>query len=193
MTRMLILGSSSKPRKMLLERLKIPFEIVSPDIDETPQAGESPEKLVQRLAKEKAKKIAQAYPDAIIISADQVGVLNNEVLCKPLDIENAMLQLKKMSGNAVEFFIGLCVFDVKNNHEQIALENFSVSFRQLTQKMIENYVKKENVLECAGSFKAEGLGIVLVEKFHGDDFTALIGLPMIRLINMLEKMGVEII
>lgn len=187
--RTLILGSSSKPRQNLLKRLQIPFEIASPDIDETPLLGESAEQLVMRLAEAKARKVAEQYPDAFIIGADQVGVLENQILGKPHTHENAVKQLEKMSGKRVEYFIGLCLLDAKNKTRQCALETFSVTFRNLTSKMIENYLHKEDALQCAGSFKAEGLGIALVQTFHDTDYTALIGLPLIRLTNMLEKAG----
>lgn len=187
--RQLILGSSSKPRQLLLKRLQIPFTIAEPNIDETQLTGETPTQLVLRLAKQKAKKIAETFPDAIIIGADQVGVLQGSVLGKPLTHANAVKQLHSMSGNNVEFFIGLCLLDAKNQTHQLSLEKFSVTFRKLTSQMIENYLKKEDALQCAGSFKAEGLGIALVEEFHDTDFSALIGLPLIRLTNMLEKIG----
>ncbi len=187
--RQLILGSSSKPRKQLLERLHLPFKIAAPDIDESPLSNETPVQLVQRLALEKARKIAESFPDALIIGADQVGVLDNEILTKPLTHENAINQLQKMSGENVEFLIGLCLLDSNNHTYQITLEKFSVTFRLLTSDMILTYLKKEDALQCAGSFKAEGLGIALVKEFHGEDFSALIGLPLIQLSNMLNQVG----
>ncbi|MHB1947246.1 MAG: Maf family protein [Gammaproteobacteria bacterium] len=187
--RQLILGSSSKPRQMLLKRLQIPFSIAEPNIDETQLVDETPTQLVLRLAQMKAQKIAEKCPEAVIIGADQVGVLQDSVLGKPLAHANAVKQLQSMSGNNVEFFIGLCLLDAKNQTQQLALEKFSVTFRKLTPQMIENYLQKEDALQCAGSFKAEGLGIALVEEFHDTDFSALIGLPLIRLTNMLENMG----
>lgn len=183
----LILGSSSKPRQALLTRLKIPFEIAVPDVDETALPGETAIQLVKRLAEAKARKIAEQFPNAIIIGADQVGVLGEDILGKPLTHENAVKQLQKISGNTVEFFIGLCLFDSSEQTFQLEVERFSVTFRTLTLSMIENYLRKENALECAGSFKAEGLGIALVKEFHDTDFSALIGLPLIRLVSMLER------
>lgn len=191
MTRQLILGSSSKPRQALMQRLKLPFEIGIPDVDETPLPDETAQQLVLRLAEVKARKVAKQYPNAVIIGVDQVGMLNEEILCKPMTNTNAIQQLQKMSGKEIEFFIGLCVFDAKNQMIQTELETFSVTFRNLTLSMIENYLQKEEVLHCAGSFKAEGLGIALVQEFHDTDFSALIGLPLIRLIRMLKKVGID--
>jgi septum formation protein len=191
--RQLILGSTSKPRQNLLTRLHIPFEIAAPDVDETPLLGEMPEQLVMRLAEAKARKVSEQYNDAIIIGADQVGVLDDRILGKPMTHENAVEQLHKISGRHVEFFIGLCVLDSKSQERLCAMETFSVTFRKLTDSMIDNYLRKEQPLHCAGSFKAEGLGIALVHTFHDTDFSALIGLPLIRLIKMLEKMGISVL
>lgn len=191
MTRQLILGSSSKPRQALMQRLKLPFEIGIPDVDETPLSDETAQRLVLRLAEVKARKVAEQYSNGVIIGVDQVGMLNKEILCKPMTNTKAIQQLQKMSGKEIEFFIGLCVFDAKSQMIQTELETFSVTFRELTLLMIENYLKKEEVLHCAGSFKAEGLGIALVQEFHDTDFSALIGLPLIRLIRMLKKVGID--
>ena len=187
----LILASTSQPRKMLLERLLIPFDIVAPDVDETPILNESPRDLVLRLAEAKAKKVAQQYPDALIIGADQVGVFDNKIVGKPLTLDNAKKQLHEMSGKKIIFYIGLCLLDAKNNTQQLALETFDVVYRALTAPMIEAYLKKEQPLQCAGSCKAEGLGITLIEAFEGKDFSALIGLPLIRLTQMLEQAGLS--
>jgi len=187
----LVLGSSSKPRQTLLQRLQIPFEIVAPELDESPLANEKAPDLVQRLAKEKAIKAAQAFPNALIIGADQVGILDNQILGKPLNDETAFTQLQAASGKRVQFYIGLCLLDASTQHYQLALEEFNVIYRPLTPEMIENYLRKEQPLECAGSCKVEGLGIALIEAFEGDDFTALIGLPLIRLVRMLEKAGMD--
>lgn len=191
--RKLILGSSSKPRFELLKRLSVPFEVAVPDIDETPLINETPKELVLRLAAQKARKVSQHFSDALIIGVDQVGVLENEILCKPTSPENAVQQLQKASGKRIEFLVGLCLYDSKNDTQQLELETFSVTFRELSLSMIENYLRKENALSCAGSFKAEGLGIALVDEFHDTDFSALVGLPLIRLIRMLERVGVELI
>ncbi len=190
---LLILASSSEPRRMLLERFKLPFESVSPDIDETPLPDEKPEVLVTRLAKEKAQLVSNLHPNAIIIGADQVGVFNGTILCKPKSDVDAFNQLSQVSGQTVQFLIGLCVLNASTLQYEIALEKFDITFRKLTADMIYAYLQKESVLKCAGSLKIEGLGIALAEKMHGDDYTALIGLPLIRLRDMLEKIGVLVL
>lgn len=189
--RKLILGSTSKPRLRLLQRLLIPFEVAAPDVDETPYDNEPPSQLVTRLAEMKARKVAEQYPDAVIIGADQVGVLNNEILCKPHTHEIAVNQLQKMSGKHVEFLVGMTLLDSKTQVIETILETYAVTFRDLKLSMIEIYLQKEDALQCSGSFKAEGLGIALVSELHGNDFSALIGLPLIRLTGMLEKVGLE--
>lgn len=171
----------------MLQRLHIPFEIIPSHLDETPLPGESPIEMVQRLAEQKARAVAT--PNALIIGADQVGVLENEILCKPLTRENALEQLQRASGKRVRFLIGLCLLDTRNDTTQIVLETFDVVFRQLSLEMIETYLEKEDALQCAGSFKAEGMGVTLVDEFDGKDFSALIGLPLIRLTRMLETAG----
>lgn len=189
----LILSSSSPARRMLLARLGLPFQHLSPDVDETPLPEEKTESLVLRLAELKARTGGKHYPDALIIGSDQVGILDNELLCKPLTHENAYKQLRKASGNKVRFLNGLCLFDARKNQCQLAIEIYDVYFRKLSDAMIENYLQKDKPYHCAGSFHAEGLGIALVDKFEGHDYTALIGLPLIRLVDMLEKAGVNII
>lgn len=186
----LILASSSLPRKSLLTRLAIPFEAVSPDVDEAILPNENPRDLVLRLAKKKAQAVATKYPDSLIIGADQVCVVGNKIFSKPSSLEDAEQQLKLMSGKEITFLIGLCLLNSKDDTDQTAVETIAVSFRELSTETIQNYLKKENVLNCAGSFKVEGLGIALVNKIIGDDYTALIGLPLIRLTAMLEKAGV---
>jgi len=191
MHRQLILGSTSKPRQTLLERLQLPFQIAAPDVDETPLPDESPEALVLRLAEKKARVVSEKFPDALVIGADQVGILDDMILGKPLTYENAAKQLGAASGKRMTFFIGLCLFDGRTQTYQLALEKFDVIYRTLTANMIENYLRKEQPLHCAGSCKAEGLGITLIEEFQGKDFTALIGLPLIRLTTMLNAAGLS--
>lgn len=188
----LVLSSSSKARRALLTRLAMPFVATSPDVDETPLPNEDTHAMVLRLAESKAKACSSAYPQALIIGSDQVGILDNTVLCKPHTHEKAVQQLRLVSGKKVRFLTGLCLLDVKNNHCQLAVETYDVYFRDLSDAMIEQYLQKEDALQCAGSFQAEGLGITLIRKFAGDDYTALIGLPLIRLVEMLEKVGVFI-
>lgn len=188
----IILASSSPARKMLMERLLLPFTCASPNIDETPRPNEQAKDLVVRLAKEKANVFTGTHTDAIVIGVDQVGVLEDEILGKPMTHENAVRQLVKMSGKTIRFYIGVCVHDTTNGNEEMTLETFDVTFRSLTPSMIENYLQKEPALHCAGSLQVEGLGIVLLEKLCGDDYTALIGLPLIKLSDMLRKLGVEV-
>jgi septum formation protein len=189
--RKLILSSSSKPRKDLLQRLQIPFEILAPELDESALLNEAPEELVLRLAKEKAEKASEQFPDALIIGADQVGVLDNHILGKPETLEKAAKQLQAVSGKTIQFFIGLCLFDSRTQTHQLTLEKFKVVYKTLSPLMIEQYLKKEQPLQCAGSCKVEGLGITLIEDFEGKDFTALIGLPLLKLVRMLEKAGLN--
>jgi septum formation protein len=183
----LILGSSSPARRLLLERLKIPFSVATPDIDETPLKNELAEDLVVRLAKEKAQKIAIQFPNTVIIGCDQVGTLNNTIITKPLTHANAVTQLQHASGKNIRFLTGMCVLDTRTNHLQIATETYDVQFRELSLPLIESYLQKEKPYACAGSFHIEGLGIALVEKLAGADYTALIGLPLIRLTSMLAN------
>ena len=183
----LILSSSSPARLELLSRLKLSFIVNVPNIDETQLANEKIPDMVVRLAEEKARKSAEQYKDALIIGADTVGVLDEHVLGKPLTEKNAKDQLRLMSGKMVRYYIGLCLYNAKTDHVQKSLETFDVHFRELSDELIDYYLKNENALNCSGSFKAEGLGVILVEKFVGEDFSALVGLPLIRLIQMLEN------
>jgi septum formation protein len=185
--RQLILGSSSPARRALLTRLQLPFEVAIPDADETPLANEAPADMVKRLAVLKANIIAKKFPQALIIGADQVGTLDEHVFSKPLTHENAVAQLRLVSGRTVRFYTAICLLDASRQQSQLAVETYDVMFRKLSDDMIEHYLKKEDVLHCAGSFHAEGLGITLIERFVGDDYTALIGLPLIRLTQMLKK------
>jgi MAF protein len=187
MTTRLILASSSKPRQALLQRLQIPFEIAEPHVDESPLPHEKPSDLVCRLAVTKARAVADRYPDALIIGADQVGVIGETIQGKPHTYENAVKQLQLASGQRLRFLIGLCVLETRTGREQVVLETFDVIYRQLTDKMIKQYLQKEQPYACAGSCMADGLGITLIQAFEGDDFSALIGLPLIRLVSLLEQ------
>lgn len=170
----------------------LPFLTASPNIDETAKENEPPEKLVIRLAQEKASVFVDTHPETLIIGVDQVGVLDGEILGKPLTYENAVLQLQKMSGKTIRFLIGVCILDTKTFLTNTSLETFDVTFRKLTPDMIEHYLQNEPAFNCAGSLRVEGLGIVLLEKLSGEDYTALIGLPLIRLSEMLRKFGVKL-
>lgn len=163
----LILASTSPWRRALLEKLQISFECAAPEVDETPRSDESPRQLVLRLAQEKAQSLASRYPDHLIIGSDQVCVLDGEITGKPLTEENARLQLRKASGNIVTFYTGLALFNSANGHLQTEVEPFDVHFRHLSEAEIDNYVRKEHPLHCAGSFKSEGFGITLFERLEG--------------------------
>ncbi|WP_436856826.1 Maf family protein [Citrobacter tructae] len=183
----LILASTSPWRRALLEKLAIPFECAAPEVDETPMPGESPRHLVLRLAQEKAQSLAQRFPAHLIIGSDQVCVLDGEITGKPLTEERACQQLSKASGNIITFYTGLALFNSATGHLQTEAEPFDVHFRHLSETEIEDYVRKERPLHCAGSFKSEGLGIALFERLEGRDPNTLIGLPLIALCQMLRR------
>lgn len=189
----LVLASSSRYRRDLLERLNLPFECASPDIDETPLSGESPADYVARLAESKARELAKDFPDALIIGSDQCCVLDGIIVGKPGGFENAKKHLQACSEKHVSFLTGLCVLNTVNNSHEVCVEPFHVHFRQLSYDMIANYLNAEQPYDCAGSFKMEGLGIALFSKLEGEDPNSLIGLPLIRLIGMLEKQGLRVI
>lgn len=185
----LILASTSPFRKQLLEKLGIPFQCANPDIDETARPDESAEQLVVRLAQEKARAVATLYPEHLIIGSDQVCVLNGHITGKPLTVERAEEQLSLARGQCITFYTGLCLYDSRSGQYQSHCEPFHVHFRSLSTAEIHAYVAKEQPLWCAGSFKCEGLGITLFERLEGDDPNALIGLPLIRLNQMLIQQG----
>jgi MAF protein len=189
----LVLASTSPYRRELLERLGIPFETASPNVDETKVDGETPEQLVKRLSETKARAVAVDFPDALIIGSDQVAVLDDQILGKPGNHETAVQQLSNASGKNVLFFTGLCLLNNATGKTQTSVDIFSVKFRQLSASQIENYLQREKPYDCAGSFKSEGLGISLFKKMEGDDPNALIGLPLITLVNMLSVEGVDIL
>jgi len=189
----LILASTSPFRRELLGKLCLPFECVAPDIDESPIAGETPSKLVARLAEQKAKAVAHSHPNSLIIGSDQVAVLDQQILGKPGTHARATRQLQQASGKRITFLTGLSLYNSQNDMLQTEVVPFTVYFRKLSEKQIENYLLKEQPYNCAGSFKSEGLGISLFEKLEGEDPNTLIGLPLIRLIQMLENEGVEVL
>ncbi|WP_312954257.1 Maf family protein [Pseudomonas songnenensis] len=190
--RHLLLASSSRYRQQLLSRLRLPFDSCAPEIDETALPGESAEHLVRRLAERKASALATRYPDSLIIGSDQVAVLNQDILGKPHTFERAKQQLLAASGGSVRFFTGLALLDSMNGKLQVACVPFTVHFRTLDEARIERYLKAEQPYDCAGSFKAEGLGISLFRATEGEDVTSLVGLPLIRLVDMLLNAGVEV-
>nr|WP_299593838.1 Maf family protein [uncultured Microbulbifer sp.] len=189
--RRLILASSSPYRRSLLEKLRLPFESASPHINEEALPGESAPALATRLATEKARALSGQFPDAIIIGSDQVAECRGKKLGKPGTRENAVEQLLFCAGQTVTFHTGLCVMDSNTDTHTTICDPFQVHFRKLTQAEAEQYVELDNPLDCAGSFKAEGLGIALFEKMEGNDPNTLVGLPLIRLIDTLKPYGVD--
>jgi len=189
----LVLGSTSPFRKSILEKLAVPFETAAPDVDESPLENETPQDLVLRLAELKARTVGENYPDHLIIGSDQVAVVNDRILGKPGNHENAMQQLSDASGKTVHFFTGLCLYNSCTDQSQSEVVPYNVVFRQLQTSEIENYLQKEKPYNCAGSFKSEGLGITLFERLQGDDPNTLMGLPLIRLVAMLRQEGFNVI
>ncbi len=188
----LILASTSRYRKALLEKLGLPFECAAPDVDERPLAGESAEALVARLARAKADAIARHRDHGLIIGSDQVCVCNGRILGKPGTIDNAIAQLMAAQGRSVTFYTGLCVVNAATGEAHQLVEPFTVHFRNLDEAAIRRYVEAELPLDCAGSFKCEGMGIVLFKVLEGRDPNALIGLPLIGLIELLERHGIAL-
>ncbi len=188
----LLLASSSAYRRELLARLQLPFTWASPDIDEQRQAGEPAPELVQRLARQKAEALAGNHPGHLIIGSDQVAVLGEQGLGKPQTFERACEQLLACSGQQVCFLTGLALLNSATGQCQVDCIAFTVTLRELSREQVERYVAAEQPLDCAGSFKAEGLGVSLFQSTHGCDATSLIGLPLIRLVDMLTKEGVVI-
>ena len=194
----LILASSSPFRKAILEKLRIDFKAAAPNINESRKNGESPFNLVNRLSKEKALEVAKSH-SGLIIASDQAATLGNgnneddEIFTKPGSHENAFLQLKKSSGKTITFLTGLVLLNTETLKIQTHVELFKVTFKQLSDNQILSYLNKEDVLNCAGSFKSEGLGIALFSSMEGNDPNSLIGLPTIQLIKMLAKENVHIL
>ena len=192
-TLQLILASSSIYRRELLERLQLPFAIVSPEVDETPLPDEAPEDTALRLAQEKARKVGQSHQQALIIGCDQVATQDGLQLGKPLIHDNAVKQLRMMRGRSVTFHSALCLYNARTDRMQAEVVPYVVEFRNLSDAQIENYLHKEQPYHCAGSAKSEGLGIALIAAMQGNDPNALIGLPLITLISMLQNEGVNVI
>lgn len=189
----LILASSSPFRKELLSRLHLPFDTISPDIDETRLADESAETYVSRLAREKALAVAHDHTDSIIIGSDQCAYLKGQILGKPGTHKNAVKQLQQASGQEVIFYTGLCVMQLSTGFTEVDCIQYRVGFRALSDQQIEHYLITEKPYNCAGSFKSEAYGISLFSYMSGDDPTSIIGLPLIRLISMLEAAGIEVV
>jgi len=188
----LVLASTSPYRQELLSRLKMPFSVTSPEVDETPLPAETPEQTAYRLAIAKAQAVAAHHPDALIIGSDQVATLDGMQIGKPHTHENATRQLRMMRGKTVTFHTALCLYNSQSGNTQAQIVPFMVRFRDLSDDEIERYLAKEQPYNCAGSAKSEGLGIALIEKMTGDDPNALVGLPLIALVEMLKNEGVSV-
>ena len=191
--RPLILASSSVYRRSLLQRLGIAFTTVSPDVNETPLPGERPEATALRLAVSKAQAVSTVNPGGLIIGSDQVADLDGAALGKPGNHDKAVRQLRALSGRRVVFHTALCLLDAASGHHQLQNVPTAIQFRQLSDAQIERYLQIEQPYDCAGSAKIESLGIALVEKIDSDDPTAIIGLPLMRLVTMLNREGVNLV
>ncbi|KAA9001195.1 septum formation inhibitor Maf [Affinibrenneria salicis] len=187
----LVLASTSPWRKALLEKLHLPFICAAPEVDETPAGAEDAAALVSRLARQKAQALAERYPQHLIIGSDQVCVLNGAITGKPHTRANAVAQLRQASGRCVTFYTGLALFNSASGALQCDVEPFEVHFRTLSDEEICAYIDKEQPLQCAGSFKSEGLGIALFERLSGRDPNTLVGLPLLNLAGMLRREGVN--
>jgi len=188
----LVLASTSPYRRALLERLQLPFEVCTPDVDETPQADEAPAATADRLALAKAIAVVGAYPRALIIGSDQVACCGTQRYGKPVTRENARAQLHSLSGQTVVFHTALCLLDTRSGQRQQRSVPTEVRFRPLAEAEIERYLDREDALNCAGSARSEGLGISLLEWQRSDDPTALVGLPLIALADMLRAAGLSL-
>ena len=187
----LILASTSRYRRELLERLRLPFEVVAPHVDETPQPGEAPAALAQRLALAKAQAVAALRPDAVVIGSDQVADLDGEPIGKPGTHERAVAQLQRMRGRRITFQTAVAVVRADRAYARVQLAPVGVSFRALGDAEIEHYLRTERPYDCAGSAKCETLGIALLDAINSDDPTALVGLPLIRTCAMLREAGLD--
>lgn len=192
MKRSLILASSSPYRRQLLERLRLTFDVASPDIDETPLKNESPTDLVKRLSAQKAMILKERFPNALIIGSDQCVVLGKLILGKPGSHEVAREQLRASSGHEVKVHTGLCLYDAATSVQWVDTVNYEIAYRVLDEAEIDRYLLAEQPYDCAGSVKSEGLGVSLLRYMRGDDPSALVGLPLIRLCEMLRAAGIQI-
>lgn len=188
----LILASTSAFRRSLMEKLGLPFSVEAPGSNERRLPGETPQDLVVRLAEAKARDVAAHNPEALVIGSDQVACVDGEILGKPGNRENAVTQLMAAAGKSVTFYTGLCLYNGATGYAQAALEPFTVHFRALERSQIERYVDRESPFDCAGSFKSEGYGITLFRALEGRDPNALVGLPLILLVEMLAREGIDL-
>jgi septum formation protein len=189
----IILASSSPFRQQLLDRLQLTYESQAPDIDETIKPDEDASAYVCRLAESKARHVAQNYPEAVVIGSDQCALRGTKILGKPGSHENALQQLREAQGKTVVFHTGVCVLNLSTGFCTVDDVPFEVDFRVLSDRQLDHYLRVEQPYQCAGSFKAEGYGSCLFSKMRGDDPSALIGLPLLRLIAMLESAGIEVV
>lgn len=189
----LVLASGSPYRRQLLQRLGLPFDCASPNVSEASQDDEAPEALASRLALSKARALKEQYPNALIIGSDQVAWLDGKQLHKPGNAANNRAQLAASSGKTVTFYTGLALINTTTDREQVCVERFETRFKHLNAQQIAYYVEKEKAFDCAGGFKMEGLGIALFETMRGDDPNSLIGLPLIRLCELLTREGVDVL
>lgn len=188
----LVLASTSPYRRELLSRLGLPFSVANPETDEIRLPGEAPTGMALRLSEAKARAVASQFPDALIIGSDQVAELGGQLFGKPGSYENAVKQLQALSGKTVNFYTGLCLLNAATGEAEVLGVPTLVGFRNLSEREIENYLRREPAYNCAGSAKSEGLGIALLSRIQGDDPNALVGLPLIALCGMLRKQGVAI-
>ena len=191
-SKQLVLGSTSPFRYEVMKKLHIPFTTAAPNIDETPLLNEQPLSMIRRLTRLKAQAVAKTHPNSLIISSDQCSVLEGEIIGKSHHYDNAVRQLRNSSGKKVDFLTGLCVYDSTNDRYELDVIPFSVEFRVLTDEDIHRYIMHDQPFNCAGSFKSEGLGITLFKRLIGDDPNTLIGLPLIRLCEMLRNQGISL-
>jgi len=193
MTQPLILASTSPYRRELLARLGLPFQVANPQTDESALPGESPEQMALRLSEAKARAVAANFPNALIIGSDQVATVDGKIYGKPGDHPRAVEQLRALSGKTVNFFTGICLYNARTGHVETRGVPTLVSFRELSNQEIENYLRREPAYNCAGSAKSEGLGIALLRSMQGDDPNALVGLPLIALCDLLRQQGVVVL
>jgi septum formation protein len=189
----LVLASTSPHRRALLERLGLAFSVADPEVPEERRRGETPEGMAERLAEAKALAVASRFPDSLIIGSDQVAVSNGEVLGKPLTHANAARQLSALSGREAVFHTAVCVHNTRSGTTRLRVVPCRVTFRRLDEAAIERYLAREQPYDCAGSAKSEGLGIALIAKMEGEDPSALIGLPLIALVDLLHEQGVDVV
>ncbi|MBS1142774.1 MAG: septum formation inhibitor Maf [Proteobacteria bacterium] len=193
MQQKLVLASTSPFRRELLGRLGLPFDIANPQTDESPLPGEQPEDMALRLSEAKARAVASQFPEALIIGSDQVATVDGKIYGKPGTHDRAVAQLRELSGKTVNFFTGLCLLNTATGEAQLKGVPTLVTFRQLSDSEIENYLRREPAYNCAGSAKSEGLGIALLTGMRGEDPNALVGLPLIALCEMLRNQGVAVL